>query len=319
MPDDGPWVDEALRIQTLNRNFDRQGARHLCPGPVPGCAELEDPCRRCAGTSFQGNYDLQPGDGDRLGRDHARPLRRALERAASASSTSRATSSRSTARTAPRSTPRATPTTTTPRARTRRRRRTRTSRLGVKFDLFEGNLSARAAIFKTTKYNERNRDSPDGVPLDDYLLSGKRHASGVDIDLAGRITPQWEVYVSYEWIPIAKIDEVQGVTLTGELEGQRPSMTPQHSGSLFDDLPGHPAAAPRRRADRAQLADAEPQPAGNRRAAASSADDLLASTRSRPRSSLKLNSGQRHQQALRRLALHGALHSRSGANPVRLR
>ena len=41
------------------------------------------------------------------------------------------------------------------------------------------------------------------------------------------------MYLSYAWIPIAKIDEVRGVTLTGELAGQRPSMTPKHSGSLF--------------------------------------------------------------------------------------
>ena len=39
------------------------------------------------------------------------------------------------------------------------------------------------------------------------MLSGKRHATGFEIDLAGRITPAWEVFVSYAWIPIAEIDE----------------------------------------------------------------------------------------------------------------
>lgn len=104
---------------------------------------------------------------------------------------------------------------------------------GAKMTFFDGDLSVGMAVFRTTKYNERNRDSPDGVPLDNYLLSGKRHANGLDIDIAGRITPKWEVYASYEWIPSARVDKVQGVTLSGELEGQRPSLTPRHSGSIF--------------------------------------------------------------------------------------
>ena len=110
---------------------------------------------------------------------------------------------------------------TTPRARTRRRRRARTSRLGVKLDLFDGKLSTRAGDLPApTKYNERNRDSPDGVPLDNYLLSGKRHASGVDIDLVGRITPQWEVYLLVRVDPDREDRRGRsGVTLTGELEG----------------------------------------------------------------------------------------------------
>jgi catecholate siderophore receptor len=112
--------------------------------------------------------------------------------------------------------------------------KSRNIEVGGKLDLFEGRMSARVALFHSTKYNERNRDSPEGQPLDIYVLSGKRHAAGVEIDLAGRITPAWEVFASYAWIPIAKIDEVgPGGTLTGELEGQRPSMTPRHSGTVF--------------------------------------------------------------------------------------
>ena len=104
---------------------------------------------------------------------------------------------------------------------------------GAKMTFFDGDLSVGLAVFRTTKYNERNRDSPEGVPLEYYLLSGKRHANGLDVDIAGRITPKWLFYASYEWIPSANIDKVQGATLSGELEGQRPSLTPRHSGSLF--------------------------------------------------------------------------------------
>jgi catecholate siderophore receptor len=108
--------------------------------------------------------------------------------------------------------------------------------LGAKLDLFDGRFSLRSALFHTTKFNERNRDSPNNVPITDYLLSGKRHALGVDLDLAGRITAAWEVWGSYTWIPVARIDAgnpLDSSTLTGELVGQRPSLTPRHSGSVW--------------------------------------------------------------------------------------
>ena len=107
--------------------------------------------------------------------------------------------------------------------------------LGAKLDLFDGRLSTAAAAFRTIKTNERNRDSPTGTPIDDYLLSGKRHSNGLDINIAGRITPQWEVFGSYTWIPSATVDagNADGTTLTGEQVGQRPSMTPRHSGTLW--------------------------------------------------------------------------------------
>ena len=107
--------------------------------------------------------------------------------------------------------------------------------LGAKLDLFNKLLSTRFSIFNITKLHERNRDSPAGTPIEDYLLSGKRHATGVDIDIAGRITPLWDVFVSYTWIPNAEIDvgNADGTTLTGELVGQRPSLTPRNSGSVW--------------------------------------------------------------------------------------
>ena len=107
--------------------------------------------------------------------------------------------------------------------------------LGTAMVLFNGNLNARASIFNVTKFHERNRDSPDGLPLTDYLLSGRRHATGLDFDVAGRITPLWEVFVSYAWIPIAEVDRggINGTALSGERVGDRPSLTPRHSGSLW--------------------------------------------------------------------------------------
>lgn len=107
--------------------------------------------------------------------------------------------------------------------------------LGAKLDLFAGRMSARVAAFHSTKFNERNRDSPDGTPLEAYVLSGKRHTAGLEFDLAGRITSAWEVFGSYAWIPVAKIDKgpPSGVALSGERVGSRPSLTPRHSGTIW--------------------------------------------------------------------------------------
>lgn len=107
--------------------------------------------------------------------------------------------------------------------------------LGAKLDSESGNLSTRFALFRAEKYNERNRDEESVTPTN-YALSGKRHAVGLEFDVAGRITPQWEVYASYAWIPKARIDKgaSDGTTLlAGELVGARPGLTPKHSGTIW--------------------------------------------------------------------------------------
>ena len=100
--------------------------------------------------------------------------------------------------------------------------------LGAKWDSADGRLSLRASAFRNTKLHERNTDPlvPSVV-----TLSGKRHAAGLDFDVAGRITPAWEVFGNFTWIPVAKID-ISSAT-GGELQGQRPSLTPRYSGSLW--------------------------------------------------------------------------------------
>lgn len=99
--------------------------------------------------------------------------------------------------------------------------------LGAKWDSADGRLSARAGVFRATKLHERNTD-----PLNNnvIVLSGKRHAAGLDVDLVGRITPEWEVFGNFTWMPVATIDiGAQGA----EGQGTRPSLTPQYSGSLW--------------------------------------------------------------------------------------
>ncbi|NRF66104.1 TonB-dependent siderophore receptor [Aquincola sp. S2] len=107
--------------------------------------------------------------------------------------------------------------------------------LGGKLDLADGNLSLRFALFHAVKTNERNRDELT-VNATNYVLSGQRHAAGIELDVAGRIAPAWEVFASYAFIPDAEIDKassVNGTTLQGERVGARPGGTPKHSGTVW--------------------------------------------------------------------------------------
>jgi len=103
--------------------------------------------------------------------------------------------------------------------------------LGAKWDSADGKLSLRASAFRNTKLHERNQDCPPGTQNCPVTLSGKRHAAGLDFDVVGRITPQWEVFGNFTWMPVAKID-ISGAT-GGEVQGARPSLTPRYSGSLW--------------------------------------------------------------------------------------
>ena len=113
--------------------------------------------------------------------------------------------------------------------------KSRNVEVGGKFELFGGNASLAIAGFYSEKYNERNTD-PD-TAAQQNLLSGKRHASGMEIGLAGRITPRWEIFYNHTWIPNAEIDESNvalGAAGTGaQVKGDRPGLTPRHSASLW--------------------------------------------------------------------------------------
>ncbi|AMO25608.1 TonB-dependent receptor [Ramlibacter tataouinensis] len=104
--------------------------------------------------------------------------------------------------------------------------------LGAKLDSADRRYSTRLAIFYSEKMHERNTD-PDSAATR-LLLTGKRHTAGLEIDLVGRLTPQWEVYGSYMWMPIARVDEAASTVITGgNRVGDRPGLTPKHSGTFW--------------------------------------------------------------------------------------
>lgn len=99
--------------------------------------------------------------------------------------------------------------------------------LGAKMDSADKRFTSRWAAFYSVKLQERNTD-----PLQPNVtvLSGRRHASGMELDITGRLNSKWEIYGSYMWMPDALID-VGGDG--AEAAGARPSLTPVHSGTVW--------------------------------------------------------------------------------------
>ncbi|NMM80957.1 TonB-dependent siderophore receptor [Acidovorax sp. SRB_14] len=111
--------------------------------------------------------------------------------------------------------------------------KSRNIEIGGKWELFERRALLGVAAFYSEKFNERNTD-PDNPG---YLLSGKRHAAGTEFNLAGRITPKWDIFLNHTWIPNAKIDRsTTALAANGggaQVQGDRPGLTPKHSGSIW--------------------------------------------------------------------------------------
>jgi catecholate siderophore receptor len=104
--------------------------------------------------------------------------------------------------------------------------------IGAKLDSADKRFTTRLAIFHASKKNERNTD-PDTAATR-LLLSGKRHTAGFEVDVTGRLTPRWEVYGSYMWMPIARVDQAASTATTvGNRVGDRPGLSPRHSGTVW--------------------------------------------------------------------------------------
>lgn len=163
--------------------------------------------------------------------------------------------------------------------------KSRNFEIGTKLDLFDQRLSVNASAFYTEKYNERNTD-PD-TAADQQLLSGKRHAKGLDIDIAGQITPKWDAFFSYTWIPVARIDKSNVTTGNAQRQGDRPGLTPKHSASLWTTY----QLAPKWRVGGGLNHRGEQNPEGNRTlmADAFTTLDLMAEYQVDSRMSVKVN------------------------------
>ena len=109
--------------------------------------------------------------------------------------------------------------------------KSRNFEIGGKFDLFDDRATLGAALFHTEKYNERNTDADSAAAQ--YLLSGKRHATGMEFNLSGRLAPAWDIFYNHTWIPSAAIDQSNVTSGNAQRIGDRPGLTPKHSASLW--------------------------------------------------------------------------------------
>lgn len=123
--------------------------------------------------------------------------------------------------------------------------KSRNLEIGGKFDVFDQKGLLGLALFHSEKFNERNTDTDSAGTQ--YLLSGKRHATGVELNFAGRITPAWEVFYNHTWIPTARIDasdvlaiNSNGTVNNAQRESDRPALTPKHSANLWSTYRLHP-------------------------------------------------------------------------------
>jgi catecholate siderophore receptor len=110
--------------------------------------------------------------------------------------------------------------------------------LGAKLDSSDKRFTTRFALFNGIKRNERNTDPL--LPVN--VLSGERYVRGFEMDISGRLTPQWEVFGSFAWMPDAKVSKAAPCPATGQCSqgtpgervGDRPSLIPQYSGTLWN-------------------------------------------------------------------------------------
>ncbi len=95
--------------------------------------------------------------------------------------------------------------------------------LGAKYDLLNGGLSLTGALFQITKNNARTQNA-DGT----YTAQGQVRVKGFRTGVAGRITPEWQVWGGYTYLD-ARITNGTAVNTTG----MTPLNTPTDSATLW--------------------------------------------------------------------------------------
>lgn len=108
--------------------------------------------------------------------------------------------------------------------------------VGTKWDLFDNNLALTLDLFQTRTANARTTN-PDGTLS--YL--GTKRVRGVELSYNGNITPEWNVFGGYVYMPSKVLDAgltattVNGVTLTAPAAatGHPFPNTPKYSFTTF--------------------------------------------------------------------------------------
>ena len=106
--------------------------------------------------------------------------------------------------------------------------RSTVTELGAKWLLMDGNLAFRVALYHAIKDWERNTD----LESTSSILTRKRQSDGLELELAGRITDNWEVFGGLSLID-AEILQVAPGNGNPNFVGQEPRNTPKRTVNLW--------------------------------------------------------------------------------------
>ena len=101
--------------------------------------------------------------------------------------------------------------------------------LGTKWALFNDNLLANAAIFRTEKTHART-DDPFAADSNDEILSGEQRVDGLELSAAGKVTEQLSFTAAYTFQDSEVVNAEGGDAVQIGYELAR---TPEHSFSLW--------------------------------------------------------------------------------------
>lgn len=109
--------------------------------------------------------------------------------------------------------------------------------LGAKWLLMNGDLALRAAVYRATKNWERNADLESTAAI----LTKKRRTDGIELEAAGRITRDWEVFAGLALMNAKILGVAQNVNATTgvitfanpEYVGKRARNTPRYTANVW--------------------------------------------------------------------------------------
>ncbi|WP_442964024.1 TonB-dependent siderophore receptor [Pseudomonas sp. MM211] len=79
---------------------------------------------------------------------------------------------------------------------------------GIKGEWFDGRLNAQVAYFRTKQDNKAVTDGANQTPSETqaYVAGSGTETDGIDVELAGAITPNWNVYGGYTYLHFRRLD-----------------------------------------------------------------------------------------------------------------
>ncbi|MBK4990174.1 TonB-dependent siderophore receptor [Pseudomonas sp. S36] len=79
---------------------------------------------------------------------------------------------------------------------------------GIKGEWFDGRLNASAAYFRNKQENKAVLDGGVSTPTgnDAYKAGSGQETDGIDLEIAGALTPDWNVYAGYTYLHFRRVD-----------------------------------------------------------------------------------------------------------------